>query len=146
MQNDIFINKAAGSVVSTRNPNAQNRSLQDELMQELVQHKTSLEKLTTVDVVESNSQANGGKMSSELSAAPAANTLRSCVEQTMHNYFAQLDGQVVTNVYEMVLSEVEAPLLEVVMRNAMGNQCKAAELLGLSRGTLRKKLQQYGML
>jgi len=64
----------------------------------------------------------------------------------MHDYFAHLDGQAVSNVYEMVLSEVEAPLLEVVMRNVMGNQCKAAELLGMSRGTLRKKLQQYGML
>ena len=115
-------------------------------MQELVQHKTSLEKLAAVDAGESHSPVSIGKISSEAHAAPAANTLRSCVEQTMHNYFAQLDGQIVTNIYDMVLSEVEAPLLEVVMRNAMGNQCKAAELLGLSRGTLRKKLQQYGML
>ena len=58
----------------------------------------------------------------------------------------QLEGQPVTNVYEMVLSEVEAPLLQVVMRVCNGNQCRAAGMMGLSRGTLRKKLQQHGML
>ena len=114
-------------------------------MQELAQHKNSLELLATVDTTENNSHS-GGKVSPELKVMPATNTLRSCVEETLHKYFAHLDGQVVTNVYDMVLSEVEAPLLEVVMRNTMGNQCKAAELLGLSRGTLRKKLQQYGLL
>ncbi len=46
----------------------------------------------------------------------------------------------------MVLSEVEAPLLEVVMDYANHNQTKASQLLGLNRGTLRKKLKQYGLL
>jgi len=72
--------------------------------------------------------------------------LKQCVEETMQQYFHQLDGQPVTNIYDMVLSEVEAPLLAVVMRVCQGNQCKAAEMMGLSRGTLRKKLQQHGML
>jgi len=73
-------------------------------------------------------------------------TLRDSVEKALESYFAQLDGQPVTDVYEMVLSEVEAPLLEVVMRYTKDNQTKAAVLLGLNRGTLRKKLKQYGML
>lgn len=73
-------------------------------------------------------------------------TLRDSVEQALESYFAQLDGQPVTDVYEMVLSEVEAPLLEVVMRYTRDNQTKASVLLGLNRGTLRKKLKQYGML
>lgn len=79
---------------------------------------------------------------------PAENTqtLRDSVEKALESYFAQLDGQPVTEVYEMVLSEVEAPLLEVVMRYTKDNQTKAAVLLGLNRGTLRKKLKQYGML
>lgn len=79
---------------------------------------------------------------------PAENTqtLRDSVEKALESYFAQLDGQPVTEVYEMVLSEVEAPLLEVVMRYTKDNQTKAAILLGLNRGTLRKKLKQYGML
>lgn len=72
--------------------------------------------------------------------------LKQCVEETMQQYFRQLDGQAVTNIYDMVLSEVEAPLLSVVMRVCQGNQCRAAEMMGLSRGTLRKKLQQHGML
>ncbi len=79
---------------------------------------------------------------------PAENTqtLRDSVEKALDSYFAQLDGQPVTDVYDMVLSEVEAPLLEVVMRYTRDNQTKAAVLLGLNRGTLRKKLKQYGML
>jgi Fis family transcriptional regulator len=72
--------------------------------------------------------------------------LKQCVEETMQQYFHRLDGQPVTNIYDMVLSEVEAPLLAVVMRVCQGNQCRAAEMMGLSRGTLRKKLQQHGML
>ena len=73
-------------------------------------------------------------------------TLRDSVEKAMNNYFAHLDGHDVTNVYNMVLSEVEAPLLEAVMTYVKGNQTRAAVMLGLNRGTLRKKLKQYGLL
>ena len=75
-----------------------------------------------------------------------AKTLRDSVENCLTNYFAQLDGAPVTDVYQMVLSEVEAPLLEQVMRYTRNNQTKASTLLGLNRGTLRKKLKQYGLL
>ncbi len=64
----------------------------------------------------------------------------------MDEFFAHLDGQPVSNLYEMVLSEVEAPLLDVVMKYAKDNQTKASEILGLNRGTLRKKLKQYDLL
>jgi Fis family transcriptional regulator, factor for inversion stimulation protein len=73
-------------------------------------------------------------------------SLRDCVEQSMDNYFKHLDGQPVTDVYDMVLAEVEAPMLEIVMKHARHNQTKAAQVLGLNRGTLRKKLKQYGLL
>lgn len=73
-------------------------------------------------------------------------TLRSSVEEAMSNYFAHLDGQPVTNLYQMVLAEVEAPLLEAVMTYTKENQSQASEILGLNRGTLRKKLKTYGML
>lgn len=73
-------------------------------------------------------------------------SLRACVESTMENYFRHLDGQAVNDVYDMVLAEIEAPLLEVVMKNTRQNQTKASEILGLNRGTLRKKLKQYGLL
>lgn len=73
-------------------------------------------------------------------------SLRENVEVAMANYFKHLDGQPVSDVYQMVLSEVEAPLLEQVMKYVRNNQTKAAHLLGLNRGTLRKKLKQYGLL
>ena len=57
--------------------------------------------------------------------------------QALRNYFAHLDGQAVCDVYNLVLSEVEAPLLETVMHYVKGNQTRASELLGLNRGTLR---------
>ncbi|WP_086930945.1 DNA-binding transcriptional regulator Fis [Agarilytica rhodophyticola] len=73
-------------------------------------------------------------------------SLRDCVEKAVSNYFQHLEGQDVTDVYEMVLAEVEAPMLEVVMKYTRHNQTKAANVLGLNRGTLRKKLKQYGLL
>lgn len=79
-------------------------------------------------------------------AISQSQSLRDCVEQSMDNYFKHLDGQPVSDVYEMVLAEVEAPMLEIVMKHTRHNQTKAAQVLGLNRGTLRKKLKQYGLL
>ncbi len=73
-------------------------------------------------------------------------TLRDNVAQAMKSYFTLLDGSEVTDVYRLVMSEVEAPLFESVLEYTGGNQTKAAEVLGLNRGTLRKKLKQYGLL
>ena len=73
-------------------------------------------------------------------------SLRGCVEQAMENYFKNLDGQSVSDVYEMVMAEVEAPMLEIVLKYTRHNQTRAAQVLGLNRGTLRKKLKQYGLL
>ena len=65
------------------------------------------------------------------------------VERALNEYFKDLDGQPPHAVYDMVLSCIEKPMLEHVMKGAGGNQSKAAEILGLNRNTLRKKLQQY---
>ena len=73
-------------------------------------------------------------------------TIRDCVERSMRNYFNHLDGHDVSDIYQMVLAEVEIPLLEVVLEYTRNNQSRAAETLGLNRGTLRKKLKQYDML
>jgi len=73
-------------------------------------------------------------------------SLRDSVEKAVSNYFQHLDGQDVSDVYDMVLAEVEAPMLEVVMKYTRHNQTRAAQVLGLNRGTLRKKLKQYGLL
>jgi len=73
-------------------------------------------------------------------------TIRVCVENALRNYFEHLDGHEAVDIYQMVLSEVEAPLLEVVLEYTRDNQSRAAEVLGLNRGTLRKKLKQYDLL
>lgn len=72
-------------------------------------------------------------------------SLRNSTISALEHYFAQLGDSLPTNLYELVLAEVEAPLLEVVLQQTKGNQSKAAALLGLSRGTLRKKLKQYNL-
>ena len=73
------------------------------------------------------------------------NELTSTVRKVMRQYFKDLDGEKCTGIYEMVVHAVEKPMLEVVMLQAQGNQTRAAELLGLNRNTLRKKLQQHGL-
>ncbi|MBV1875729.1 MAG: DNA-binding transcriptional regulator Fis [Cycloclasticus sp.] len=65
------------------------------------------------------------------------------VTQALENYFVQLDGQEVVDLHALVISEVEKPLLEAVLNHTKSNQSKAAKMLGLSRGTLRKKLATY---
>jgi len=68
-----------------------------------------------------------------------ATPLRDQVRESLRIYFHNLGGQAPTHLYDLVLSEVEAPLLETVMAFVDGNQTKAAAILGLNRGTLRKK-------
>ena len=72
-------------------------------------------------------------------------TLTDTVKKMLITYFDQLDGAEPSEIYSMVLQQVEAPLLEVVMQQVDGNQTKAAACLGLNRGTLRKKLRLYGL-
>ena len=72
-------------------------------------------------------------------------TLRESVELAMKNYFTQLDNEQPRDIYELVLAEVEAPLMEAVMSYTQGNQTKASQVLGLNRGTLRKKLKTHGL-
>jgi len=73
-------------------------------------------------------------------------TLREEVEKALRRYFQHLEDEPVTDLYQMVISEVEAPLLEAVMRYTGNNQSKASIMLGLNRGTLRTKLKQYNLL
>ena len=73
------------------------------------------------------------------------NELSSTVRKVMRQYFKDLDGEKPTGIYDMVVAAVEKPMLEVVMFQAQGNQTRAAQLLGLNRNTLRKKLQQHGI-
>lgn len=67
------------------------------------------------------------------------------IADALDAYFAALEGDGTDGLYDLVMLEVEKPLFERVMRYAEGNQSKAARYLGISRGTLRKKLQQYNL-
>ena len=72
--------------------------------------------------------------------------LAACVKQSLERYFNDLDGEKTTDVYDMVIAEVEKPLLEIVMRHVKSNQCKAAEILRINRHPLRKKLKTYKLV
>ena len=74
-----------------------------------------------------------------------ATPLRDHVQETLRIYFHNLGGQAPSNLYDLVLQEVEPPLLESVMKFTQGNQSRAALILGINRGTLRKKLRQYDL-
>jgi len=71
--------------------------------------------------------------------------LAACVKTALERYFRHLDGAKAVDLYDIFLAEVEKPLLEVVMQHVQSNQCRAAEMLGINRNTLRKKLKRYGL-
>ena len=73
-------------------------------------------------------------------------TLRRHTEEALSSYFASLNGDRPGDLYDLVLGEVEAPLFEAVMDFTKGNQSQAAGILGINRGTLRKKLKIYSLL
>ena len=72
--------------------------------------------------------------------------LRTCVKEAVENYFLHLDGHDVSELFDLVMTEVEAPLLETVLAQANGNQSRAAAMLGINRATLRKKLRRYNLI
>ncbi|NNC23905.1 DNA-binding transcriptional regulator Fis [Salinisphaera sp. USBA-960] len=72
--------------------------------------------------------------------------LRHYVGASLDQYFESLNGcEPPDNLYEMVLAEVEKPLLERVLDQTGGNQSRAAEMLGINRATLRKKLRRHAL-
>ena len=71
--------------------------------------------------------------------------LRSQAEEALQCYFEALNGHKPAHLYDLVMREVEEPLFKVVMDHAQGNQSRAATILGINRGTLRKKLKEFGI-
>jgi Fis family transcriptional regulator len=72
--------------------------------------------------------------------------IEDCVRETLTQYFKDLNGAEPHSLHDMVIHTVEKPLLDVVMRQAEGNQSKAAEWLGINRNTLRRKLLEHRLL
>lgn len=74
------------------------------------------------------------------------NEIASYVRQAVEEYFRDLDGeQPSCSIFDMVMNCVEKPLIETVMHHADGNQTRAADLLGINRNTLRKKMTEHGI-
>ena len=74
---------------------------------------------------------------------PRTKPLSSLTDECLDSYFASLNGHKPGDLYELVIGEVEKPLFRAVMTYTNGNQSEAAEILGINRGTLRKKLKAY---
>jgi Fis family transcriptional regulator, factor for inversion stimulation protein len=73
------------------------------------------------------------------------NDIAACIRRSLNRYFKDLDGEEPNCIYDMVVMAVEKPMLVYVLDRAEGNQTRAAELLGINRNTLRKKLKQHGL-
>ncbi len=84
---------------------------------------------------------SGGESTTERSR----HALHQCIEEMVHTYFQDLDGHGTRDLHRLVMETVEAPMLRVVLRHTNGNQTRAAQILGINRGTLRKKLAYYGI-
>ena len=72
--------------------------------------------------------------------------IATCVKRALDRYFKDLDGEAPAGIYDMVIKTVERPMLEAVMRHADGKQTVAADMLGINRNTLRKKLSEHQLL
>ena len=97
-------------------------------------------------ISENDNQTIADDFTSELPVITEQKSLRDYVSEAMQRYFEDLDGQDTKELYDIVMAEVEPPLLEAAMKYTGQNQSKTAALLGLNRGTLRKKLKQYDLL
>lgn len=69
--------------------------------------------------------------------------LQEIVYDLVNRFLAENKGKAINELYDMILQEVEPPMLQAVMEKNRGNQLQAAKMLGISRGTIRKKLQRY---
>ena len=71
------------------------------------------------------------------------NELHDAVKRSLERYFKDMDGEKPTSIYDMVLKNVEKPMIELVLGQAEGNLTQAATMLGIDRNTLRKKMQLH---
>jgi two-component system nitrogen regulation response regulator GlnG len=88
------------------------------------------------------------ELSEQATTAPEEGpvTLSSLVERHLASYFAdQPDGVPPAGLYDRVLEDIERPLIQLTLAATRGNQVRAAEVLGLNRNTLRKKIQELGV-
>jgi len=93
------------------------------------------------------SSLSGNAVKDRQRTSQGSNTsIKQCIEAEMARYFELLDGQPPNDLYRMVMSQVETTVIQYVMDECGNNQSRAAEYLGISRGTLRNKLNEQGLI
>ena len=83
---------------------------------------------------------------SVLQASKKSKPLHKHTEDALKQYFRNLNGDRPGDLYDLVIGEVERPLFKAVLEYTDGNQSQAAGILGINRGTLRKKLRSYSLI
>jgi Fis family transcriptional regulator len=100
--------------------------------------------MTATTSVKKTSRKKTKRVSAATTHVGARNKLLSnLTDECLHNYFQSLNGHKPGDLYQLVIGEVEKPLFRAVLGYTHGNQSEAAEILGINRGTLRKKLKDY---
>jgi Fis family transcriptional regulator len=114
----------------------------------LEQHETVRSKGENVVIATSIKRTTTRKKTKRFTASTTqvgirTKPLSSLTDECLHSYFANLNGHKPGDLYQLVMGEVEKPLFRAVLSYTKGNQSEAAEILGINRGTLRKKLKTY---
>lgn len=73
------------------------------------------------------------------------NNISDCVRDSLKTYFSDMGDHEISNLYDLIISQVEKPLFEAVLEHTRGNMTRASRELGLNRGTLRTRLKKYGI-
>jgi Fis family transcriptional regulator len=92
-----------------------------------------------------NSATRKKKSRPQKTQANASGSMGNHVKEVMEKYFRDMDGHEPADVYELILTQIEIPLFESVLDYAGGNVSRAAEILGLNRGTFRNRLKKYNI-
>lgn len=93
-----------------------------------------------------NNNKKIGTVQETAAESPCPPPLRESAQAAIRHFLEQLEGHPATGLFDVVVAQVEEPLLREIMAFTQNNQSKAATMLGLNRGTLRKKLRQYSLL
>jgi len=95
--------------------------------------------------VQDTGPATAGPAGTQLVAADRSAPLSKCVEDALRTYLHTTDGHDVSDLHQLVIGEVERPMLATVMAHVDGNLSRAAKILGMTRSTLRKRLNEHGI-
>ena len=99
--------------------------------------KEKLQSKHSRDIKSANNSSNGTLI---------RQTLKESTETALKEYFKTLNGSTPNGLYKLVINEVELPLIEAAMAFTNKNQSQAADILGINRSTLRKKLKLFELI